>query len=156
MEARADSDALRVFEGVWHFESRVRTVGGEAVGHGLRVARLDYGGHWLVQEDEFAEGFGKGLETIGYDPGRRAYVLMSLSSRGAGLRLAYGGAEADGRVLRFQGEWTEPGALTSARGQIVYEVQAPGKISMRWQRGDGTESGEIVYTRRQDPDSLFA
>lgn len=147
---RKEHELLKKLEGAWVFTTRFITGQGEERGRGVCRSRLDYGGFWLIQDEEFESEGGKSLTTIGWDPGRRAYVLTSVCSSGPGACVAYGTAEAAGRVLRFQGEWTEPRAEIATRIQLVYELQDRDRIDLRFQKDDGTAIGEFVYTRRAD------
>lgn len=147
---REQHELLRRMEGTWDFETRFITERGEERDRGVCRSRMDYGGFWLIQEENFECQGGESLTMIGWDPGRRAYILTSICSSGPGACVAYGADEAWGRVLRFQGEWTEPAAEITSRIQLVYEFQAPGRISLRLRKDDGTAVGEFVYTRRPD------
>lgn len=140
-------ERLKRFEGTWQLKARLR---GEERGRGVGRARLDYGGAWLIQEIEFEEE--RGLLVLGFDPSRRAYVLIGLRGTG-GFCLAYGGLELDGRVLRFQGAWTEPGSIASVKVQAVYEFEGPDRITLRFQGDDGMNVGEIDYTRADSMNS---
>jgi hypothetical protein len=134
-------DLLKRLEGTWRVKVRL---GGEERGRGVGRARLDYGGVWLVQDVELETE--RGLILLGFDPSRRAYLLIGLRGTG-GFCIAYGTSELDGRVLRFQGAWTEPGSLASVRVQAVYTFEGPDRITLRFQRDDGRESGDIEYAR---------
>jgi hypothetical protein len=145
---RKEHELLRRLEGTWDFETRFVTERGEERDQGVCRSRLDYGGFWIVQEENFENEETSALTTIGWDPGRRAYILTSICSSGPGACVAYGVEEASGRVLRFQGEWTEPAAEITQRLQLVYEFQRPDRVELRLRKDDGRLIGEFVYTRR--------
>ena len=139
-----EHELLKRFEGTWDVETRF----GKERGRGVCRARVDYGGFWLVREDAFETERGTGLGLLGFDPGRRAYVLLGLCSMGPGSLVAYGTAEGHGRALRFVGQWTDPASEASVRVQLVYELEGPDRITLRFQRDDGTQVGEVVYRRK--------
>jgi hypothetical protein len=144
-----EHELLRQFEGTWE----VKTVfDNEPASEGICRMRMDYGGFWLVQEEEFAAEKGHGL--IGYDPGRGKYILTGICSRGPGFCFGQGDGDTSGKVFTFDGVYTNSRTTRTEKVRIVYELGAHDSAMMTFYAptedgNDGRAFGKYFYTRQK-------
>lgn len=140
---------LQQFEGDWDF---VATFDGEPDSSGVSHMRMDYGGFWLIEEDEFHSEQGRGHGMMGYDPGRGKYILTGICSMGPGFCYGEGDADSSGMVFTFDAWFTEPRATVTRKARIVCEIDGHDAAAMSFYDADGKPEhpfGRFNYTRRK-------
>lgn len=92
-----------------------------------------------------------GLGFLGYDPARRLYQSVWMSTGSTGLSTAVGTISADGRVLTLVGDEVDPGTGRLRHFQAVLRIESNDRHILTQSfvdRGGVYAPGfEIVYTR---------
>jgi hypothetical protein len=124
---------------------------------GHEVAKLSYGGFWLVMEftGEAHQKAFEGQGTIGYDPVKQKYVMTWVDSLNPRMMTAEGTADKDGKILTFYGECVDPSDKRQLQEKLVFEFK-DADTRMLTITASGPEKKEpkgmeILYTRHRQP-----
>jgi hypothetical protein len=152
---------LKQFEGDWDATCRMIGKTGtdkeEAQSKGHEVAKVSYGGFWMVMEftGEAHQKSFDGRGTIGYDPVKQKYVLTWIDSLNPRMMTAEGTADKDGRTLTFYGECVDPSDKKQTQEKLVFEFRNADTRTLTFSKGgpDVKEQKgmEILYTRSRRP-----
>jgi hypothetical protein len=128
----------------------------EEKGKGVETDKLALGGFWLMQEFK-GEADGKPFEghgMIGYDPGRKKYIMTWTNSMSPCFMMAEGEAETDGKTFTFTGESTDPHDGKACKHRLVHEFKDKNSRTLTFYGTDAKDGGaerkmgEVKYTRR--------
>jgi len=152
---------LKQFEGDW--DATCRMIGKsdtdkeEVQSKGHEVAKLSYGGFWVVMEftgEAHRKSF-DGRGTIGYDPVKQKYVLTWIDSLNPRMMTAEGTADKDGKILTFYGECVDPSDKKQTQEKLVFEFRNADTRTLTFSKGGGDAKDqkgmEILYTRHRQP-----